>query len=247
MLAQHGGRGSGERDPCLRCALRLLGLLGGVTVETGVLDRNGGHVCEQEHDPLVLVREVSVGRLGEIEIAEDAAATLDRHAQERVHGRMIGREADGARIVGELVQTERARLVDEHAQDAPSSREAAEQFALLAREPRRDEAADAAIRPEHPEGAVGRAGHSRGGLDDGLQRLVEIESAGDRSAGLHDLRELVVRSRCGHADRRGYTTAGFPQERRRAPADAGWSPRGDTSESEGNDEMGARAAHSRCV
>src|SRR5207342_110010 len=53
-----------------------------------VLDRDGGHAGQQEHDALVLVAEDPVPRLGQIEIPEDGATPRDRHAEEGAHRRM---------------------------------------------------------------------------------------------------------------------------------------------------------------
>ena len=198
MLAQDEGRDACERHARLGRDSCLLGLLGRVGVEAGVLDRHGRHSGQQHEDPLVLVREHPVGRLGQVEVAEDAAAPLDRHAEERSHGRMVRRKADRARVVREIAEPQRAGLVDQDAEDAATRRQRPEQLALVGGEAGRDEARDPAVGPEHAEGAVGRAREACRRLDDGLQRLVEIEALRDRHPGLDDLRELVLRQRCGH-------------------------------------------------
>ena len=141
---------------------------------------------------------------------------------------MVRRKADRARVVREVVQPEWSRLVDQHPEDAAARRRAAEQAPLLVVSPVVMKRRDAAVGPEHPERGVPGARDARRGLDDRLQRLVEVEPARDRDAGLDDLRELVVL--CGrgcHAcvEDTGRSRAGFPAARSRAIPDGSGSAR----------------------
>ena len=78
---------------------------GRALVETGVLDRDRGLGREQLGQLRVLVREVlSAGLLRQVEVAVRDAAQHDRHAEERLHRRVVRRKADRARIVRDVVQ-----------------------------------------------------------------------------------------------------------------------------------------------
>ena len=71
---------------------------------------------------LVLVGEVGAALLlGQVEVAVGDAAEHDRHAEERAHRRMAGREPDRARVRREVVQAQRRRVADQHAEDAAAA------------------------------------------------------------------------------------------------------------------------------
>ena len=63
-------------------------------VESSVLDRDARRRRQGQHHLLVLGGELVAQSIGQVEIAEDAVATADRHAQETAHRRMVGRKAD---------------------------------------------------------------------------------------------------------------------------------------------------------
>ena len=93
-------------------------------VEARVLDRHRSLAGEQRDELLVLVGEVLAALLlGEVEVAVGDAAQHDRHAEEAVHRWMSGREADRTRILGQVVQPQRLRLADQHAEDAATARQ----------------------------------------------------------------------------------------------------------------------------
>ncbi len=111
---------------------------------------------------------------------------------------MVRRESGRSRVVRKIGQTQRPGLVDEHAEDAPARGQIAQLFALLIAEPGRDETTDATIRAEHAERAVRGAGNARRRLDDRPQRVVQVQTASDGSASLHDLGELLLLCGSGH-------------------------------------------------
>ena len=99
-------------------------------VEPGVLDRDGRLTGQQRHELLVLFGEgLAAGLLGQVEVAVGHAAEQDRHAEERAHRRVTGRESDRARILGEVVQAQRVRLVDQRAEDPATAGEIADRRA----------------------------------------------------------------------------------------------------------------------
>ena len=78
-------------------ALALLehGQLAQLLVHAGVVDGQAGVPREGLHEPLVVLAEGLAALLvGEVQVADDAALDAHRHAQEAVHRRMVGREAD---------------------------------------------------------------------------------------------------------------------------------------------------------
>ncbi len=192
LLVEHGRGRPDQGDARLGAAPRLLGLIFRVLIEPGVLDRHRGHAGKQQHDALVFVGERAIRRLGQVEVPEDRSAPRDRDAEEGAHRRMVGWEAHRARIVREVAKPERAGVVDQGAEHPAAGRRRAQQAALLVVEAGRDEAADAAVRAQHAERRVPCAGHACRRLHDRAQRLVEIEPAGHRDAGLRDHRELAV-------------------------------------------------------
>ena len=63
-------------------------------VEPGVVDRDAGMEREHLHEGLVILAEFGgVELVREVQPTDDLAACLDRHAQERVHLRMVRRKA----------------------------------------------------------------------------------------------------------------------------------------------------------
>ena len=69
--------------------------------------------------------------LGQVEVPVGDAAEHDRDAEERLHRRVVAREADRARVVGEVVQPQRARLADEDAEDPAAARQVADRRVRL--------------------------------------------------------------------------------------------------------------------
>ena len=88
---------------------------------------------EQEGRQLLgLVRERgAVSLLGQVQVAVGDSAQQDRNAEERAHRWMVRREADRARIVGEVVEAQRLGVVDQRAEDATASWELADRILRL--------------------------------------------------------------------------------------------------------------------
>src|SRR5665213_2787177 len=100
-----------------------------VVVQPCILDRDTGSRGEGEHDALVLVVEVATAALlGQIEVPEDLITHPYWHAKEAHHRWMIRREAEGCRMFLEIVQPQRARVVDQEAEDAAAARQGSDTF-----------------------------------------------------------------------------------------------------------------------
>ena len=110
-------------------------------VQARVLDRDRRLRGEELRELLVLVGEVgAAGLLGEVEVPVGDAAQHDRDAEEGLHRRMVGREADRARVFGDLVQSQRLRVTDEHAEDPSPPRQLADRGMRLGVDTRGEEA-----------------------------------------------------------------------------------------------------------
>ena len=92
---------------------------------------------------------------------------------------MVGREADRARVVAEVVEAQRLGVMDQDAEDAAPVRQLADRFVLLAVDAGGDEALEClALAVDHPERRVAGAGQGCGGVDQPLQQLVELVRQG---------------------------------------------------------------------
>ena len=173
---------AGERGPDLVQCLELLRPGCRRLVEPGVLDRDRRLRRQQLRELLVLVREVvPTGLLGQVEVPVGDAAEHDRQPEERLHRRMVGREADGAGVVGDLVEPQRLGVADQHAQEAAPAREVADRVVRRRVHPGRQESLQRVPGlVDHAERGVARAGDRGGGLDDLLQERVERELGAER-------------------------------------------------------------------
>ena len=77
------------------------------------------------------VNASSTQLLRQIEIPEDAPLPHDRDPQERVHWRMVGREAVGVGVLGEVGEANRFRRADHQPQDAVAPRQISDERTLL--------------------------------------------------------------------------------------------------------------------
>jgi hypothetical protein len=85
--------------------LELTGPSGRRLVKPRVLDRNSRLPCEKAHDFLVVLGEVCAALLlRQVEVAVRDAAEEHRHSEEGLHPGVVGREADRARVVVNVVQ-----------------------------------------------------------------------------------------------------------------------------------------------
>ena len=114
----------GERVPDLVERLELTEPARRRLVQACVLDRDRGLRGEQLRELLVLRGEVgAAGLLGQVEVPVGDAPQHDRDAEKRLHRRVVAREADRARVLGDLVQPQRLRVPDQHAEDAAPARQ----------------------------------------------------------------------------------------------------------------------------
>ena len=175
----------------------------GRLVQASVLDRHGG-LCGQElRQLLVLVGEVaSADLLGQVQVSVGDAAKQDRNAEEALHRRMVSRKSNGARIVAELVEPQRLRVADEHAQDAPSSREVADRGMCLRIDASREEAFQPLARTiDDPERGVLCARELSRGLHELLEERVQRELRAQRDARVDEDAEPVECGLLRHVSR----------------------------------------------
>ena len=87
---------------------------------------------------------------------------------------MVIRESNGARIVAELVEPKRLGVADEHAQDAPSSREVADRSMCLRIDASREKTLQPLARAiDDPESGVPCARELSRGLHELLEERVQ--------------------------------------------------------------------------
>jgi hypothetical protein len=152
-------------------------------VQVGVVDRHRRGRGERLDEIHVLGGELPALTLGEVEVAEDLVPDADRHAEETVHRRMTGREPDRARIVADLPQPDRVRVVDERAQQPLAFREVADDVDRVGRHPAVDELGQPAAGRDHTECRVAGTHQLAGGFDDPAQHRRQVEAADDQLVG----------------------------------------------------------------
>ena len=194
-------------------------------VEPRVLDGDSRLTRKQGDELLILLGEVLPKLLlGEIEVAVGDAAQQDRHAQERLHRRMRGREADRPRILGQVMQAERLRIVDERSEDPAPVRKGADRCVSLRVDAVRQKPLE--LRTglvDDAQRGVPCARQLRRDFDESLQNGVERELGGDCDARLEQRTEPALAGRsCIHWTSVVTPDAGQPPAARRA---RGVSPR----------------------
>ena len=159
-----------------------------VLVQPSVLDRHSGLRRKQLRKLRVLVAEVLSARLlGQVQVPIRDTAKDDRHAEERLHRRMVVRKPDRARVVGDVVEPQRLRVADQDAEDAAPMRQIADRGVGVRIDPGRQEALERLPSPvDHAESCVASVGDLRGSLDDPLQQRVERKLGAERDAGVHE-------------------------------------------------------------
>ena len=176
-----------ERRPDLVQRLELLRPGRRRLVQARVLDRHRRLARERPDELLILLGERPRLLLGQVEVAEGTAAEQDRHAEEAAHRRMVGREADRARVVGDRLQPQRARVGDQGAEDAAAAREVTDLGHRLGVDPGVDEALEPSSRlVDHAERRVAGAGQLGGSLGQLQQQIVERELRAQRDAGVDE-------------------------------------------------------------
>ena len=104
-----------------------------------------------------------------------------------LHRWMARRKADGAWIVGQIVETQRPGVGDQRAEDAAPARQVADDRARVVVDAVRDEPLEARTgRVDDAECDVSRTGDEGRRLDDPLENPVERELRADREAGLQE-------------------------------------------------------------
>ena len=132
---------------------------------------------------LVLGGELAAGPLGEVEVAEHAVANAHRHAEEAVHRWMLGREADGATVVGHGPQPDRARVDRQRAEQPLAFGQRADARGGLLVDPDVDELLQPAAGRQHAQCAVARIHQPAGRLDDVAQHDRQGHVADDHLVG----------------------------------------------------------------
>jgi hypothetical protein len=150
-----------------------------VAVSLGVADADGGPVRQERQGVLVGVAErLASLLLGQVEVAPGLTADRDRHAKKRLHGRMSGREPVGPGVRPHLLEAERARVIDEDAEDAAAARKIPDRLARPVIHARGDEPLELpALAGEDTERAVARAGELAGALDHTAEHHLQVELA----------------------------------------------------------------------
>jgi hypothetical protein len=146
------------------------------SVDTGVLDGEAGRAGEGDHQLLVGLREVaSACLLGEVEIAEHGASDSHRHAEERLHRRVMRWKSVRRRMVPQILHPDRSRLADEQTQDAPSVWQGSDGSPILLADASGDELDQVALRTHDPESAIPCVRELCRGLDDSAQHVTQVE------------------------------------------------------------------------
>ncbi len=149
-------------------------------VGTGVVDDRPRRLRQRLDEHLVLLGEVARSLLlGEVQVAVDGAPDADGDTEEAGHRRVVGREAGGVGVVGEVVEPQRSRFADQQAEDAVPAGQVSDATPGRLVDALGDEVDQHPVGPDDPQGAVRRAGERRGGLHDPAQHRVQVEVGAD--------------------------------------------------------------------
>ena len=173
---------AGERVSDLVHRLEVAQPPRGRFVQPSVLDRHGGLCSQKQCQIFVLIGEVtSALLLRQVQVPVRDTAKKNRNAEEALHRRMVGWKSYGARIVAEVVQPQRLRVADEHAENSPSSWKVADRGVCL----RVDAGREEALQPlpgtvDDAQRGVPCAGELSRSLDELLEERVEGELRAQR-------------------------------------------------------------------
>jgi len=126
----------------------------GVFEQARVVDRDarGGGECREKL--LVVVGERARRVLGHVDVAVDLVAYPDRDAEKTVHFRMPRRKPARPGIGAEMFEADRARVVDERAEDAVTFGQMPDDLGILRRHTHMDELLETPVGRENPQGRV---------------------------------------------------------------------------------------------
>ena len=149
----------------------------GGLVQPRVLDRDCGLCSQKLCQLLVLLGEVGAARLlRQVQVPVRHPAKENGHPQEALHGWVVGREPDRARVVAELGQPQGLRFSNENAENAPSSWKIPDCSVCFRRDAGRQETLEAVTRAvDHSQCRVPSAGQLRSRLDQLLEKRIERE------------------------------------------------------------------------
>ena len=174
---QHRGDLGGGGEPALAAL--------GHGEQAGVVDRDTGGRGQGDHDLLVVVTElVGTLLLREVEVAEDLIPGAHRHTEEAVHRGMVGGEAEGPRVFGDVRQADRVRVGDEQTENAAPVREVADRRLGRGVDSVRDEVGQLLIGADDAERAVTGARERAGRLDDAVESAAQLEVGADPDHGV---------------------------------------------------------------
>ena len=96
-------------------------------VQPGILDRHPRRGRQADHELLVDVGEhLGRGLVGQVEVAEHLVANPDRHAEERVHRRVVWGKAEAVGVFPQVGQAQRLGVDDQQSEDAVTLRQVAD-------------------------------------------------------------------------------------------------------------------------
>ncbi|NCL76835.1 hypothetical protein AIIKEEIJ_04321 [Rhodococcus sp. YH1] len=167
----------------------------GLLEQARIVHRDARRGREGLHDHLVVLGErLTIGLLGEVEVAERLTVHPDRDTQEGPHGRVVGREAGRGHVLGQIVEADRFRLFDQQSEQSVAGGEVADQRAgvcVYALVHEVLQSVPAAV--EDAQGAVAAVHELDRGVHDALERRLELEPGRDREHGLEQTVDLIAR------------------------------------------------------
>ena len=172
-----------------------------LVMKSGVVDGDAGVEREHLDEGLVVLAEFGgIELVREVQPTDDLAPRLDRHAQERVHLRMVWRKAIALRVARDVRDAIRAVLADDHAQEASAVRQLTDPSAMLVVDAAGDEPFDRAVGIDDPDRGVLGADQAAHAVGDQLEHAIHVEHPADAAHRLVErgqLRGRPLRHRSG--------------------------------------------------
>lgn len=164
----------------------------GLLVQPGVLDGHSGGHRQRRQDGLVLHVELpGAALLGEVEVSEHLVAHPDRHAEEGVHRRMVGREAVRRRMLRQLRQPQWHRVPDQFSEEPVPAGQCPDLRVPLFADADGQELGQLLVTADHAQRPVLGVHQHHRGLDDAAQHLRQVEFPADREDGLQQAVQAV--------------------------------------------------------